>query len=127
MKIQRGFIILKNLTTEQKETLAYEILNLLKEYELTAEVRIYFNNKCISGEGKLIPDVLGSSKFEYATDDTISMTFEGEFCDVINYEYPELANIVMPKFNALLESYGLFHEQGHHWNLGTYYIHSDES
>jgi hypothetical protein len=111
---------LERLTAEMKECLAYKILELLKEYELTADVWIYFNSKCLTGEGKVIPDVLGSDKFQYATDDTISMTFEGDFCGVINYRCPELANAVMPKFDALLKSYGLFYEQGHHWNLGTY-------
>lgn len=111
---------MEKLTAEQKEKLAYEILELLKEFELNGDLRIYFNNKCIQGDGTVIEDVRGSDIFD-ATDDTISMTFEGGFYDVINYNLPSLYDEVIPKFQAVLEANGLHYEQGYPWNLSTYY------
>lgn len=112
---------MEKLTAEQKEKLANEILELLKEYDLNGDLRIYYNNKCLQGNGAVIEDVKGSDKFEYANDDTLSITFEGAFYSVINYHMPSLHNEVMPKFKKILENYGLYYEQGHAWNLSTYY------
>jgi hypothetical protein len=102
----------EKLNEKQKESLAYEILSLLKEHELENGVWIYFNNKCLDGNGKITDNVRAGDKFEYANDETVSMAFEGAF-----YE-------VMPKFTKLLASYGLFYEQGNHSNLAAYYIES---
>jgi hypothetical protein len=104
-----------------KEELAYAILNLLKEHELICGVRIFFNNKCFTGD-VAIESQKGSDYFKYATDDTISMSFEGDLCDVLNYRHGELSDKVISELLSLLGSYGLFYELGEHWNLGTYYI-----
>lgn len=97
-------------------------MELLKQYELNTDVCIYFNGKCIKGDGTVITDVRGSDKFEDATDDTVAMTFEGGFYDVINYNLQSLSDVVIPKFSSVLESYGLFYEQCDRWNLSAYYI-----
>lgn len=117
--------MVKKLTTKQKENLANEILSLLKDYNLNEDIMIYFNNKCLQGDGTIIENVKGSDKFEYATDDTLSMTFDGDFYDVINYNLPSLHNKIYPLFAKLLGNYGLFYELGHKWNLFTYYIEPD--
>ena len=115
---------MKKLTKKQKEKLAHEILNLLKEYGLNTDVHIYFAGKCIDGEGKVIENVKASDYFDYANDNTLSMSFEGAFYEIINYYTPEVAKTVMPKFTGILNSYGLYYELGEPWNLAAYYINS---
>ena len=113
--------MIKRLTKKQKEKLAYEILELLKEYGLNTDVRIYFAGKCLTGNGDIISGVRASDRFDYANDDTLSMAFEGSFYEVINYYAPATANIVLPKFSGILKAYGLYYELGNPWNLATYY------
>ena len=112
---------IKNKYLEAKEKMAYEILELLKKYNLNTDVHIYFNNKCLTGKGEIIENIRGSDYFDYANDDTLSMTFEGAFYEVINYYASKMASIVMPKFMKILDSYGLYYEKGDAWNLTTYY------
>ena len=112
---------MKKLTKKQKEKLAHEILVFLTAYGLNNNVRIYFADKCLTGEDKIIYNIRGSDYFEYANDDTLSMSFEGDFYEIINYCNPKMADIIIPKFSALLESYGLYYELGDAWNLATYY------
>jgi len=40
-------------------------------------------------------------------------------CEVLNYRDETLANVFIPLFSKLLDSYGLFYEQVDEWNLGT--------
>ena len=112
---------MKRIAKKQKEKLAYEILELLKRYDLTGDVRIYFNNRCLTGDGAVLEDIKGSDYFKYATDKTISMSFEGDLCEVLNYYHRELSEKVTSEFRALLDAYGLYYELGEHWNLGTYF------
>lgn len=112
---------MKRLTKKQKEKLAYEILELLKQHELAGDVRIYFNNMCLTGDGAVLEDMKGSDYFKYATDKTISMSFEGDLCGVLNYHYDNFSEKVITEFQTLLSVYGLYYELGEHWNLGTYY------
>ena len=105
------------LTAEQKEKMAHEILGLLTEYDLNTDVNIYFNNKRLTGDGAITENMRGSDYFKYANDETLSMSFEGEFYEVINYYCPAMADIVMPKFAGILDAYGLFYEMGDTWNL----------
>lgn len=115
----------KRLTAKQKKELAYEILELLKKYEMNVDVSIYFSGKCLTGGGEIIKGKLASKYFEYANDDTLSMSFEGVFYEVMNYYHPSLSDAVMPEFNAILEKYGLYYELGNAWNLATFYSESD--
>jgi len=116
---------MKRLTKKSKEKMAYEILELLKEYELNTDTRIYFSNKCLTGEGETIENIKGSEYFNYANDDTLSMSFEGGFYSVINYYNPQLADEVEPIFSEILNSYGLYYELGDAWNLAIYYNQSE--
>jgi hypothetical protein len=110
------------INTEQKEKMAHEILELLKEYDLNTDIRIYFNGRCLDGNGTITGNKRGSEYFKYANDETLSMSFEGDFYEVINNYYPEMADIVMPKFAGILDAYGLFYEMGEPWNLATYHF-----
>jgi hypothetical protein len=112
---------LKVLTAKIKEKLANEILALLKEHSLDGDVSIYFNEKRLKGNGAIEENKRGSDIFKHATDNTISMAFEGDLYDVMNYRYESLAEKFIPLFTKLLNSYGLFYEKGDEWNLGTYY------
>jgi hypothetical protein len=110
------------LTGEQKEKMAHEILELLQEYDLTTDIRIYFNGKCLTGEGSITENKRGSDYFKYANDDMLSMSFEGDFYEVINNYCAEMADIVMPKFVGILGTYGLYYEMGETWNLAVHHF-----
>ena len=112
---------MKRINKKQKEKLAFEILELLKRYDLNGDVRIYFNNKCLTCDGAVLENMKGSDYFKYATDKTISMSFEGDLCEVLNYYHGELSEKVTSALRTLLDTYGLHYELGEHWNLGTYH------
>jgi hypothetical protein len=103
------------------EELAFAIADLLTKYNCQEDVTIYFNNQRLSTftEGKWVLEegYKGSDYTKYANDKTITMTFEGPFYDVINYnECPEL----LRRFNELIESYGYYYELGYPWSLSLY-------
>ena len=116
------------MRSSKLEELAYKIADLLSEYHCHIDVAIYFENKRLStfadidenyGKWVLQEGYKGSDYTEYANDSTITMTFEGDFYDVMNYGYlPELYD----KFQKLLESCGFYFELGNAWNLALYDI-----
>jgi hypothetical protein len=75
----------------------------------------------MKGNGAVEDEKLASASFNHATDETISMSFEGDLYEVLNYRNESLANVFIPRFTKLLDSYGLLYELGDEWNLGTYY------
>lgn len=107
------------------EELAFKIANLLKENECHIDVAIYFSGKRLTtfkgeqpyGEWELQEGYKGSNCTKYANDDTITMTFEGAFYEVINYG---VDNALYEKFMELLGDYGYYFEQGNAWNLALY-------
>ena len=121
-----GGLVLKKLTAKRKEKLANDIRALLSEYGLDIYASIYFNRKCMKGNGVIEDGKRASKIFKYATDDTISMSFESDLYEVFNSHLESLAAVFIPRFTKLLESYGLFYELGDAWNLGTYYRKSPE-
>ncbi|MAH48514.1 hypothetical protein CMI37_21995 [Candidatus Pacearchaeota archaeon] len=104
----------------KKTKVAKTIERFLKKYDLDYDVRIYFSGKCwdydSSGKKTVIEDIKASDYFEYANDDTISMTFEGPFYEIIN-EYCGYA--LRDEWDAL-DFDGYYMEQGHAWN-GVFY------
>lgn len=111
------------------EELAKDVLKFLIKNEIDEDVRIFFNNKrmynkrkydggwnCIGNEIITEADVCPLDYFEYAADNHIlSMSFEGNFYDCINY-----SGLFLDEFEALLEKYGLYYELGESWNLTCY-------
>jgi len=102
----------------KKVKIAKTIEKFMKKYGLDSDVRIYFSNKCWAydsgGKKTVIEDIKASDYFEYANDDTISMTFEGPLYDVINY-----GHYGCNEWNKL-DFDGYYMEQGHSWN-GSFY------
>ena len=104
----------------KKVKIAKTIEGFLQKYDIAGDVRIYYSNKCwdydSAGKKTIINGIKGSDYFEYANDDTISMSFEGNFYDVINmYCGYSLRN----EWDEL-DFDGYYMELGHAWN-GSFY------
>ncbi len=110
----------------KKYEIATKIESWLKKNKLTGMVRIYFNNKCwcwYDGRKKVIEDIKATEYFEYGNDDTISMSFEGELYEVLNYHCDDKRwERLEDEFTTLLNSYGYYFELGNAWNLSVYKI-----
>lgn len=111
---------------ERNEKLANEIKDWLVQNGFVIDNRIYFNGKCFDSIGnghnddgyRIIEDIKPSDYFEYANDDTVSMSFEGELYDLINYEGGKLLN----EFNEVFSRNNCYFELGHAWNLSVEYL-----
>lgn len=117
------------------EALAKDIYNWCKENELWDDNTIYFDGKAWSNssdwagvKGKKIAEDLyeyedkdPSLYFEYANQDTLSMSFEGGLYSVLNgyvSGWPELED----EFLKLFYKYDCYYEIGNAWNLSAYKI-----
>lgn len=113
-----------NAQSERNEKLANDLKEFIMKNRLNIDVRIYFNNKCYDWivylkEPNIIEDIKGSSFFEYANDETVSMSFEGDLYDIINYgELPS----ILEGFESVFEKHGFYYELGNAWNLSAYQI-----
>lgn len=105
---------------ENLENLGREIGILLKKYDCQKDVSIYFNNKKMTFKESdwLLLDGFNPKDYtEYANEETITMTFEGYFYEVVNVgELPNLLN----KFIKLINEFGYYYEMGSAWNLALY-------
>ena len=101
------------------EKMANEIVDFLKKNEMIDCTCIYYNNKRIN-DGKLEDGEFDPHDyFEWAANDHIlSMSFEGDLYDVINYD----GGRRLDKFQKIFSSYGLYYELGDSWNLTCYPI-----
>ena len=104
----------------KKTKVAKTIEKFIRKYGLDSDVRIYFSNKCwdydSSGRKTVIEDIKASDYFEYANDDTISMSFEGGLYEHLNMHY---GYAIFNEFNEL-DFDGHYFEMGHAWNLSFY-------
>ncbi len=104
----------------KKVKIAKTIEKFLKKHDADYDVRIYFSNKCwdynSAGKKTIINDIKASDYFEYANDDTISMSFEGHFYHIMNmtYSYDEFNEWCELDFD------GYYMELGNAWN-GSFY------
>lgn len=111
------------------EEFVKEIEDFLRKYELLDGVCIYFNNKrhvwnyslkSDRYEMREQKDICPLDYFEWAAPKHIlSMSFEGNFYDVMN-GYTTYHYNLQDKFLKLLERYGLYYELGNAWNLSCY-------
>lgn len=120
----------KEITSENMDALALEIIEFLQKNDLFQDVSIYCNNKRISSnvitEGDLVKTELGayyvigncnvSSIVEFNNPNTITMTFEGPLYMVLNYGPAKTEEA----FSALFIKYGLYYELGYAWSLAAY-------
>jgi hypothetical protein len=113
--------------------LATDIYNWCIENDLWGDNIIYFKGKAWSNsptwgsdKGKQIASDLyeyrnrkASDYFEYANDETLSMSFEGSLNYVLNAYvrgWVELEH----EFQKIFEKHGFYYEMGHAWNLAAY-------
>ena len=105
-----------------KTEIARKMEKLMQKYSgnQLSDTRIYFGNKCWDyngGEKTVIKDIKGSEFTEYANDQTITATFEGEIYDHVNaYNGWDFIN----ELDELLEVYGYYKELGNAWNFALY-------
>lgn len=111
---------------EKNESLAKEIKDFLVKNDLVMDIRIYFNNKAYDSCGnhatktgfRLMENIKSTSYFVYGNDETVSMSFEGEFYHVINTcGYSNLKE----QFDAIFLKHDCFYQLGNAWNLSVYY------
>lgn len=98
-----------------------------------SDIKIYFNDKSFSTYDSVtrksyyndrnhfitIENDDPNDYFKYANSDTISMSFEGPFYEIINNFD---SSPFLKQFDSLLKEYGLYYELGNAWNLSCYYI-----
>jgi aryl-phospho-beta-D-glucosidase BglC (GH1 family) len=106
---------------KRNEALANDLKKFIEKNQFI-DTRIYFNNKCYDfksdGSMEILEDIKGSSFFEYANDDTVSMSFEGTLNHILNgYHY-------MPKtqreFDKIFAKHNCYYEFGYAWSLSVY-------
>ena len=57
------------------------------------------------------------------TSDFLTMTFEGPFYDIINYNSPaKYCDKILSEFNDILKSYKKYYELGYAWSLSLHNI-----
>lgn len=105
--------------TEKNEKLALDIVSFLIEHELGLDTRVYYNGKCAENADRMITGIVGSDYFEYANDQTVSMSFEGSLNHLLNdWTYDRK---LREKFDKIFEKHKCYYEQGNAWNLAVYY------
>ena len=123
------------ITKKCIEALAKEIMAFLEKEEMAGCVSIYYNGKVarenseydsvgdnFSYNWKVVNDVDPHDYFEYAAyDHILSMSFEGELYEVLNYTFGRKEE----EFRAIFDKYGLYFELGNAWNLSAYPIDDD--
>ena len=115
-----------------KEDMAIDIYSFCSQRHLWDDIIIYFDGKAWSSfeewdseKGEKIGNRLYeySNKnphdyFEYADPDTLSMSFEGDFYDVMNYSsFEDVWADWREEFDELLAKYNCYYELGNAWNL----------
>lgn len=108
---------------ERNEKLAKDIAKFLIKNEIGQDTRIYFNDICFenfkNGSYETLENIKPSDYFEYANDNTVSMSFEGDLNYIINYG---TNNKLLEKFNKIFDKYNCYYELGYAWSLSVYYI-----
>ena len=110
------------------EKCAFEIINFLIRHGLWQDTCVYVNGKrytnydgehytydstwdCVFRE-----DNQQASKYVEYYSDFLTMTFEGPFYDVVNYNLPaKYCDSLMAEFSDILAKYGKYHELGYAW------------
>lgn len=121
------------LTEKQREDLAKEIYEFLKEYGIWTDVNIYYNGKVMTSYCKEEGRHYNNEKvFEYEDEPTkyfeyvrkpniLSMSFEGELYSALNwYGNNSWCVTITSKLTDIFKKYGLYYELGNAWNLSAY-------
>lgn len=125
---------MKKLTKRQIEIMAKEIRAFLLKYDMWIDTTIYFNGKAFSTDDRkgrfyyndpehliVLENVDPKNYFDYVGP-ILSMSFEGDFYDVMNGYYGQYGIKIENEFHELLRKYGCYCELGNAWNLSLYYL-----
>ena len=118
------------MTKKQNEKMALELIRYLQVNEMFRDVNLYLNGKRYSssphngdqlkrtryGPYYITDNVDVSEYVEYFNSETITMTFEGELYEALNYDDGSISTAI----NDIAYDYGLYFEQGNAWNLAFY-------
>lgn len=116
------------------EDLGSEIVRFLQKNDLFHDVCLYVNNEKWASEkpkdeSNLIVRMTRHGEIyitrpfnvkdaiEYCNPDTITMTFEGDLYELLNY-----GGSFVEEFSKICERWGYYYEQGHSWSLALYPI-----
>lgn len=102
--------------------LANEIKEFIIKNEMDSDIRIYFNGRCYDcnsdGKWQILEDMKASEYFDYANDDTLSMSFEGPLYTI--FADPSIGKDIVNRFDKIFEKYNCYYEFGNQWNLSVY-------
>lgn len=115
--ILERLIQLTKKNEKKNEKLANDIAQLMLKNDVALDTRIYFNNKCIKDGIEIVENIKGSTYFEYANDETVSMSFEGAMYHIINHGTNKK---IMEKFDKMFEKHGFYYQLGYAWSLSAY-------
>lgn len=106
---------------KKNEQLARALQTFCTKHKL-GDISIYYNERCIrfdsAGKKSILPDVVGSDYFEYANDETVSMSFEGRLHHALNYG---TSKTLAKSFDAIFAKHNCYYEFGYAWSLSVYY------
>lgn len=108
---------------EKNEKLANDIRDFLLKNNLAVDTRIYFNRMAYdsinsTNEYELLNDITPTDYFEYANNETVSMSFEGELYHLINHR---TNSGLYKKFEKIFEKHNCWIQLGYAWSLSVYY------
>jgi hypothetical protein len=108
---------------EKNEKLANDIKSFLLKNKLAVDTRIYFNGMAYdsvnsTNEYEALNDITPTDYFEYANNETVSMSYEGELYDLINHR---TNSKLYQKFEQIFEKHNCWFEFGYAWSLSVYY------
>jgi hypothetical protein len=110
---------------EKNEKLANDIRDFMNKHRFF-DSRVYFNGKCYDWDSwcnmSVIEDMKGSTFFEYANDETVSMSFEGALNHILNgYSDASNARKIKAEFDKIFEKHKCYYEFGYAWSLSVYF------
>lgn len=111
------------MNQEKNKALADDLKKFLIDNDLQADTSIYFNDMCYRWDYKIndyiiIEGIKGSTYFEYANDETVSMSFEGSLYHLMNYGTNRR---LLDKFDKLFSKHKCYYELGYAWSLSVYF------
>lgn len=117
------------------ERCAFEIINFLIRHQMWQDTSVYVNGKrygCYDGEHYKYDntwdcvfreDNINPKDYVEYTSDFLTMTFEGPFYDVINYNFsPKYSDRLLGEFDDILKKYKKYYELGYAWSLSLHNI-----
>ena len=117
------------------ELCAFEIINFLIRHQMWQDTCVYVGDKrytCYDGEHYQYGNTWGcvfredrkkaKDYIEYYSD-FLTMTFEGPFYDIVNYNNSvKYCDKILSEFNDILKSYNKYYELGYAWSLSLHNI-----